>query len=78
LDPEEDVSHLDDFVFHQVLVKRVDDLQPNDERCRRNVSVVTIYMSHLPLEITDVLFEALPRLHPDGEEVIIVLLEFAR
>jgi len=35
LNPKEVVPHLGDFMFHQVLVKRVGcDLQPTDERCR--------------------------------------------
>ena len=33
LDSEENVSHLGDFVLHQVLVKRVGNLQPTDECC---------------------------------------------
>ena len=61
LDPKEDVPRLDNFVFYQVLVG-LDDLQPTNERCRRNVFVAVIYMSHLALEITDIVLEALPGL----------------
>ena len=76
LDPEEDVPHLVDFVFHQVLIKGVGDWQPTDEHCHCNVFVAVIYQSHLTLEITDVVLKALLGLHLDGEEVITVLLEF--
>ena len=50
LDPEENVSHFGDFVLHQVLVERVGDLQPTDERCGRNFFIAVIYPSHLALK----------------------------
>ena len=56
-----------------MLVKGVDDLQPIDECCRCNVFIVVINLSHLALEITEVVLQTLIMLHLDGEEVIIVL-----
>jgi len=76
LDPKENVPHFSDFVFHQVFIEGVGDMQLTDERCRRDVFDAVIYQSHLALDITDIVLEALPRLHLDGEEVIVVLLEF--
>ena len=76
LDPKDDVPHRGDFVFHQMLVERVSGLQPTDEHCRRNIFSVVIYLSHLALDITNVMLEALLGFHLDGEEVIDVLLEF--
>ena len=60
-----------------MLVKGVSDLQLTDEHCHRNVFVAFIYQSHLALEITDVMLDALLELHLDGEKVIVVLFEFA-
>ena len=34
-----------------------------------------LYTSHLALQISGILFEAIPKLHFDGEEVVVVLLE---
>jgi len=76
LDLKEDVSHVCGFMLHQILVKGVDDLQPSDESCCRNVFIAVIYLSHLSLKITDVVLEILLGLHLDGEVVIVVLLEF--
>ena len=39
-------------------------------------SLQLLYLSHLALEITDVVLEAIPELHLDGEKVIIDFLEF--
>ena len=60
-----------------MFVKRVGDLQSTDERYSRNVLVAVIYQSHLGLEIIDVVLQALPGLHLNGEEVVAVLLELA-
>jgi len=59
-----------------VFVKGVGDLQSTDEHCRCNIFIAVIYQSHLALEITNVMLEALYGLHLDGEEVVVVLLEF--
>ena len=45
-----------------------------DKRDDIHVVIAVIHQSHLALEIIDILFEALPRLHLDGEKVIVVLL----
>ena len=42
LNLEEDVSHLGNLVFHQVLLEKGSDLQPTDERCLRNIFIVII------------------------------------
>ena len=70
----EDISHLGDLMFHQMLVEGVSDLHPTDERGGTHIVIAVIHQNHLALEITDILFEALPRLHPDGEKVAFVLL----
>ena len=54
------------------------DLQHTGERCHHKFFVAVIYVSHLALKITDVVLEALLGFHFDGEEVIVLLLEFAR
>jgi len=52
-------------------------LQPTDERGGSHVIIVVIYQSHLDLEITDILLEALPMLHFEGEKMVAVLLELS-
>jgi len=76
LDPKEDVPHFSDFVFNRVLVKKVGDLQLTNECCRHIIFITVMYLSHLALVITDVVLEAIPKLHLDGEKVIIDFLEF--
>ena len=74
LGASENVPHLDHLVFHQMLVEGVSDLHLTDECGGSHVIIAIICQSHLALETTDILFEALPRLHLDGEEVVDVLL----
>jgi len=62
-------------VFHQMFLEIVGDLQPTDEHDDSHAVIAIIHQSHLALEITDILLEALPRLHFDGDEVVVVLLE---
>jgi len=56
-----------------MFIKRVGNLHPTDERSDNHVVIVVIHQNYLALEITDILFEAFPRLHLDGEEVVILL-----
>jgi len=58
-----------------MFVKGVGDLQPTDECSDNHIIIVVIHQGHLALKITDVMFEALSRLHLDREEVIVVLLK---
>ena len=74
LGASEDVSHIGDLVFHQVLVDRIDDLQPTSERDGSHIVIIVIHQSHLVMKITDILLENLPRLHFDGEEVVAFFL----
>ena len=74
LDASEDIPHLDDLMFHKMFVEGVGDLHPTYERNDNYVIIAVIHQSHLALKITDILFEALPSLHFDGEEVAVVLL----
>ena len=74
LGASEDVSHIGDLVFHQVLVDRIDDLQPTSERDGSHIVITVIHQSHLVMKITDILLENLPRLHFDGEEVVAFFL----
>ena len=67
LGASEDVPHLGDLVFHQMLIKEVGDLQPTDEHGNSHTVITVIYQSYLALKITDILLEALPRLHLDCE-----------
>ena len=66
-----DVSHLGDLLFHQMLVG-VCDLQLIDKRDGRHIVIAVIHQS-LAQEIADILLEAFPKLHLDGEEVVAVL-----
>jgi len=43
LGPREDVPHLDDFILHQVLIERIGDLQPTNERHDSNIVVAVIH-----------------------------------
>jgi len=52
----------------------VGDLQLTDERDDNHVVFAVMHQNHLALKITDILFEALLRLHLDGEEVVAFLL----
>ena len=61
-------------MLHQVFVEGVRDLQPTDERSDSHIVIAVIHQSYLALEITDILLEALPRFHLDGEEVVAILL----
>jgi len=74
LSVSEDVPHLGDLVFHQMLVEGRGDLHHTDERGGNHVVIAVIHQSHLALEITDLLFEALLKLPLDGEKVVVVLL----
>ena len=74
----ENVPHLDNFMLHQVFVEGIGELQPTDERIGSHVVIAVIHQGHLALEITGVIFEALPRLHLDYEEVIIIFLSSYR
>ena len=58
-----------------MLVERIGDLQPLDERRDGHVVIAVIHQGHLALEITDIVLKILPRLHPDSEEVIAVFLQ---
>ena len=50
LSSRQDISHLDDFILHQVFI-RVGDLQPTDERS--GSLIAAIHQGHLALKITD-------------------------
>ena len=52
-------------------------MQPTDECCHCNVFIAVLYLRHLALKTTDMVFKALSGLHINGEEVINVVLEFA-
>jgi len=52
LSSRQDISHLDDFILHQVFV-RVGDLQPTDECSGNHVVIAAIHQGHLALKITD-------------------------
>ena len=62
-------------MFYQVFVERVRDLQPTDEYSGSHIIIAIIYQSHLALEITNLMFEALSGRHLDKEEVITILLK---
>ena len=64
-------------MLHQVLVKRVGDLQPTDKCGGSHVIVAVIHQAHLVLKVTDVMFEALSGFHLDREEVIAFLLQLS-
>ena len=70
----EDVPHLGDFMFHQVLVEGVGDLQPTYERRGSHIVIAVIDQGHLSLKIIDKVFETLPGFHLDHDEVIVVFL----
>ena len=53
-----------------MLVEGVGDLPPTNEYYSSHVIIVVIYQGHMALEITDIVLEALSRLH---EEVIVAL-----
>ena len=72
LSASEDNPHLGDLMFHQMLVERVVDLQPTDERGDSQVVVAIVHLSHLALKITDILLEALLRLHLDNKKVVVL------
>jgi len=74
---DKNVSHLGDIVLHQMLVERVDDLQPTDEYSGVYVFIAVVYQSHLAMKIIDVVLQALPWFHPNLEEIIIVPLELS-
>ena len=57
-----------------MLVEGVGALQPTDECCSSHVIIAFIHRGHLALKITDTVFETLPGLHLDYEEVIVIFL----
>ena len=73
--PKEDVLHLVDFMFHQVLVEEVGDFQHIDKCCCSYIFIAIICQGHLTLKVIDIVFDALIGLHLDREEVIVVLLK---
>jgi len=75
LDASENVPHLGDLVFHQMLVEGMGDLQSTDERGGSHFVITVIHQGYLALEITDIVFEALSELHLSCEKVVVVLLE---
>ena len=77
LSPREDVPHFGDFMLHQVFVKIVGDLQPAGERNSNHIIIAVIHQGHLALEIIDVVFETLPGIHLDREEVIDIFLQLS-
>jgi len=74
LGASDDVPHLGDLMFHQMLVKGVGDLQPTDERDGSHVVIAVIHHRHLALKIIEILLEALLRLYINVEEVVDVFL----
>ena len=52
------------------------DLPPTDEHNGSHVVIVVIHQDCMALQITDVIFETLSRLHLSREEVIDVILKF--
>ena len=75
LHPDENVPHLGDIVLHQMLVKRVGNLQPTDECSGEYIFIVVVHRSHLLMEIVDVALKALLWFHSDREEMVAVFLE---
>ena len=78
LSSREDVPHPGDFMLYQVFAERAKNLQPIDEHCSNHVAVAFIHQVHLALEITDMILEALSRLHLNCKEVIAFLLSSRR
>jgi len=74
LGASESVSHLGDLVFQQMLIEGVCDLHPTDVRSGSHVVSAVIQQSFFALKITDILFEAFPKIHFDGEGVVVVPL----
>ena len=68
-----DDPYLGDLMFHQMFVEGVGDLHSTNEHGDTHIVIIVIDQSHLALEIIDIMLEALPKLHHDDEEVIVVL-----
>ena len=62
-------------MLHQIFVKGVIGLQPNNECGCSNIIATVINHSHMVLEITDIAFDGIFWLHLDGEEVVATLLK---
>ena len=52
-------------------------LQLTDERYGGNVFIAIIHQRHLALEVTDVVLQILPWLHPHCEEMVTISLELS-
>ena len=71
-----DLPHLGDRMLQEVFVKRMCDLQPADERKRRDFFTTIGDFGYLNLEKIDVRLETVSLPHLDGEEMMAISLGF--
>jgi len=63
-------------VLQEILVQRVRNLQPVDERQHRDIFTAIGHIRELVLEVVDVRLEAVTMSYFNSEEVVVVLLGF--
>ena len=76
LSSRQDILHADDIMLHQMPIEGTVGLQSSSKCGYSDVITTVINQRHLGMEIADVTLQGLSLLHLDGEEVVVVLLEF--